>query len=1076
MRFLFLILLMLSGGLWAQTEDTRFEIFIRSLDGTGANATNVYIQHMSTSDTFNLSAVSGKTGSYRRDNVPFGKYKIYANGSLQTTSKFFATNRIYDFIVNIDPDGNHQIDTQGYEDNSITGTKIASSEVVKSINSLQDNVVLKAGSGVGIASNGTDTLTISSTGGGSGGGDITAVTSGAGLSGGGSTGDVSLFIGNDQVVGSMIGDDQISGGHIADGAIDSDQLAALAVISSKLQTDAVTNAKVADDAIDSTNIADRAVKGPEIADDAVISRHIADDAITGAMIGDDQVSGTHIADGAVDAAQLASLAVTTAKLQSQAVTSAKIANGAVDAAQIATDAVGNTQMADNAVGSAEITNGSITNADIGDDQIIKNVRVNASAFGQDSIVFANGSNATFTTSNDTIYVNSTASGSGDITGVTAGSGLSGGGSSGDVTVNIDTEGVKRVHLSDAAKEVGNFIRREILATDSAYGAAPSNSAAANNTAFTSFFTDLRNGTNGDTLSGYISDGRYQVSATQPVGDGVSSAILRGGSTSFLEMTIDDTIIATTGFNAELQIDNLGFEGNGKNNNAIGISLGNTSGGTKISHSTFDSIGTGIYTYDNTTLEISNNTFDENSIGIHSNFQADNQLITQNGFSDNDTSIFIEGTSASGPVIFSNTIGQSDVVDIAVTSGAGHLAILHNYSEDSKGQVWVGTDNGNVNDGSRTVQIDGWNSQQGGAHSSGDSIFYFFDTDFITFTNSHHTGTVDSTFMVIESAQSRFFSYNNYIASTAGQKELRFGSVEYDSVFSGIASFNNPFLQRYNMNGYTTGKGYQMAEVFNFTDEQRAWEIRRTGATNRNNLGSVSVSMEGASMFIGADTLSGLKLGGAGTAPVAASVDNWRNAMYRPYTNSNRDEWNISIRDGSNGFTNYDVLENRDSILVPIKVMEMGGASVNPATKDTFTTSTPNYPFWAFDDATAEYLVLKINIPVGVVGTTYKMSVEWYASATSGNVYWGVRPYYTAAGSDPESPTNGNWGQFVDAVHGTSGRKSRAVWNFTMPSGLQPGQSVYLFFRRNAPDGNDTMSGDAKVTDIFVTAYRAWGSR
>jgi len=407
MRYLILILLMLSGALSAQTEDTRFKIFIRNLDGTGANATNVYIQHMSTSDTFNLSAVSGKVGEYRRDNVPFGKYQIYANGSLQTTSQFFATNRIYDFIVNLDPDGNHQIDTQGYEDNSITGAKIASSEVVKSINSLRDNVVLAAGSGVGIASNGSDTLTISSTGGGSGGGDITAVIPGAGLSGGGSAGDVSLYVGANDITGAMVADESLTADDIADDGISGAELQDNIVDNTKLAIDAVTNAKVADDAIDSTNIADRAVKGPEIADDAIISRHIADDAVTGAMIGDDQVSGTHIADGAVDAAQLAALSVTTAKLQSQSVTSAKIANGAVDAAQIANDAVGSNEISADAVGTSEISDGSITNADIGDNQVIKNIRVNATNITADSLVFANGSNATITTSNDTVYFNST---------------------------------------------------------------------------------------------------------------------------------------------------------------------------------------------------------------------------------------------------------------------------------------------------------------------------------------------------------------------------------------------------------------------------------------------------------------------------------------------------------------------------------------------------------------------------------------------------------------------------------------------------------------------------------------------
>jgi hypothetical protein len=52
--------------------------------------------------------------------------------------------------------------------NAVTGDKIAGSQVVKSINSLRDNVTLAPGSGISISSTGSNTLTISATGGGDG--------------------------------------------------------------------------------------------------------------------------------------------------------------------------------------------------------------------------------------------------------------------------------------------------------------------------------------------------------------------------------------------------------------------------------------------------------------------------------------------------------------------------------------------------------------------------------------------------------------------------------------------------------------------------------------------------------------------------------------------------------------------------------------------------------------------------------------------------------------------------------------------------------------------------------------------
>ncbi len=77
-------------------------------------------------------------------------------------------------------------------DNAVTGAKIASGQVVKSLNGLKDAVTLAAGSNVTITPSG-QTLTIATSGGG-GSGDITAVTAGYALEGGGTSGDVTLGV------------------------------------------------------------------------------------------------------------------------------------------------------------------------------------------------------------------------------------------------------------------------------------------------------------------------------------------------------------------------------------------------------------------------------------------------------------------------------------------------------------------------------------------------------------------------------------------------------------------------------------------------------------------------------------------------------------------------------------------------------------------------------------------------------------------------------------------------------------------------------------------------------------------
>ncbi len=101
-------------------------------------------------------------------------------------------------------------------DGSITATKIATGEVVKSLNGLKDNVNIAAGSNVAITPIG-NTLTISSTGGG--GGTVTQINTGAGLIGGPIMTSGMISIPNDGISDVMLQNNSVTSSKITDGTI-----------------------------------------------------------------------------------------------------------------------------------------------------------------------------------------------------------------------------------------------------------------------------------------------------------------------------------------------------------------------------------------------------------------------------------------------------------------------------------------------------------------------------------------------------------------------------------------------------------------------------------------------------------------------------------------------------------------------------------------------------------------------------------------------------------------------------------------------------------------------------------------
>jgi hypothetical protein len=177
---------------------------------------------------------------------------------------------------------------------------------------------------------------------------------------------------------------------------------------------------LANGAVTAAAILDGAVGNSKLALDAVGNLQLADGAVTTSKLAIGAVESNRIAIGAVDATRLADGAVGTSKLADQSVTEIKIADGAVSSAKLATDTVTSVQLATAAVTTPKLADGAITSAKVADGSI---------------------------TAAKLAFV------AGDIDAVIAGTGLTGGATSGAATLAVDfTVAQARINGSCAANE------------------------------------------------------------------------------------------------------------------------------------------------------------------------------------------------------------------------------------------------------------------------------------------------------------------------------------------------------------------------------------------------------------------------------------------------------------------------------------------------------------------------------------------------------------------------------------------------------------------------------------------------
>jgi len=246
-----------------------------------------------------------------------------------------------------------------------------------------------------------------------------------------------------------------------------------AIASGYIAADAITAAKIADDAIGSEHIADDAVVTAAIADDAITSALLADDAVVTAAIADDAITSALIADDAVVAAAIADNAITmgthtsgnyvatvtagTGLTSTGATSGESIAHSlSVDASQTQITAVGTI-----ATGTWEGTDVGVGHGGTGASTATAGFDALSPMTAEGDILYG-GSSGTVTklAKGSDADVLTLASGVpswaaptvGDITAVTAGNGLSGGGTSGGLSIALDLS-----ELTDTAIAHGDYI-------------------------------------------------------------------------------------------------------------------------------------------------------------------------------------------------------------------------------------------------------------------------------------------------------------------------------------------------------------------------------------------------------------------------------------------------------------------------------------------------------------------------------------------------------------------------------------------------------------------------------------------